>query len=158
MEGNRWGVRQWGGRGRRGRKKGKKGGRKRERERERERNNYSARKRKRERKEGKKKRKEEGKKEGKEKEKESTSWPSLAQWSSGLRSCTHSIWEGKLFWHHHRHHSPGTWGPQHTPQIIGAWLAPGADPGINYEGRVGVHKSVNIIMKGEGGAHHYSTM
>ena len=35
---------------------------------------------------------------------------------------------------------------------------PGADPGINYEWRVGVHKSRNIITKGEGGAQEYSTM
>ena len=29
----------------------------------------------------------------------------------------------------------------------------GADPGINYEGKVGVHKSMNLIMNGgEGGA------
>ena len=35
---------------------------------------------------------------------------------------------------------------------------PGADPGINYEGQVGVHKSMNIITKGEGGAREYSTM
>ena len=28
-------------------------------------------------------------------------------------------------------------------------LSAGADPGINYEGRVGVHKSMNIIMKKE---------
>ena len=27
----------------------------------------------------------------------------------------------------------------------------GADPGINYEGLVGVHKSMDIIMKGKGG-------
>ena len=33
-----------------------------------------------------------------------------------------------------------------------------ADPEINYEGQVGVHKSMNIIMKGEGGAQEYSTM
>ena len=26
----------------------------------------------------------------------------------------------------------------------------GADPGINYEGQVGVHKCMNIITKGEG--------
>ena len=35
---------------------------------------------------------------------------------------------------------------------------PGADPGINYEGQVGVHKSVNIVTKGEGGAQLYSTI
>ena len=34
----------------------------------------------------------------------------------------------------------------------------GADPGINYEGKEGVHKSMNIITKGEGGAQKYSTM
>ena len=27
----------------------------------------------------------------------------------------------------------------------------GADPAINYEGRVGVHKGMTIIMKGERG-------
>ena len=39
------------------------------------------------------------------------------------------------------------------------------EPGINYEGKVGVHKSMSIIMKGErelrrekGGAQGYSTM
>ena len=35
---------------------------------------------------------------------------------------------------------------------------PGADPGINYEGQVGVHKSMNIITKGERGALEYSTL
>ena len=35
---------------------------------------------------------------------------------------------------------------------------PGADPGINYEGQVGVHKSMNILTKGKGGAQKYSTM
>ena len=33
----------------------------------------------------------------------------------------------------------------------------GADPGINYEGRLGVHKSMNLITKGRGGTRvwHY---
>ena len=35
---------------------------------------------------------------------------------------------------------------------------PGEDPGINYKRWVGVHKSVNIITKGEGGAQQYSIM
>ena len=34
----------------------------------------------------------------------------------------------------------------------------GADPGIDYEWQVGVHKSMNIITKGEVGAQEYSTM
>ena len=39
------------------------------------------------------------------------------------------------------------------------WGSPGADPGINYEGQVGVHKCMNIITMREGrGAHKYSTM
>ena len=33
-----------------------------------------------------------------------------------------------------------------------------ADPGIYYEGQVGVHKSMNIITKGQGGAQECSTM
>ena len=37
-------------------------------------------------------------------------------------------------------------------------LYAGVDPGINYEGLVGVHKSVNIITKGKRGAQVYSTM
>ena len=37
-------------------------------------------------------------------------------------------------------------------------MFPGVDPGNNYEGQVGVHKSMNIITKGEGGAQQYSTM
>ena len=32
-----------------------------------------------------------------------------------------------------------------------------ADPGINYEGRAGVHKNINLTMKGRGGQ-EYSTM
>ena len=38
------------------------------------------------------------------------------------------------------------------------WPTSGADPGINYEWRMGVRKSMNIITKGEGGAQEYSTM
>ena len=34
----------------------------------------------------------------------------------------------------------------------------GADLGIDYEGQEGMHKSMNIITKGEGGAQEYSTM
>ena len=42
-------------------------------------------------------------------------------------------------------------------QVLNFVRRTGADPGINYNGQVGVHKSRNIITKGEGGAQEYST-
>ena len=37
-------------------------------------------------------------------------------------------------------------------------IQPGADPGIKYQGQVGVQESMNIITNGERGAQAYPTM